>query len=143
MGNFRQKMGGLALEEKLIVASGLSLLLDSFLPWYRAGGVSFNAWQDPGAVWSIMATLMGVTMALLVVATRLEGTRLPALPGGITWARACLALGVGAAGLVLLKLLNESNFISYGFYFAIVLVGGLLAGSILMVAGQQPNRDGP
>jgi len=143
MGTIGQKFAGLALEDKAILVSGVGLVIDSFLPWYQAGGVSFNAWEDPGSVYSVLAIVIGVVMAGLVSATRLAGLRLPPLPGGTTWAMVHLGLALFAGVLILMKIFEESNFMSYGFFLGIILVGGLIAGSILMVQDQQIGGPTP
>ena len=75
--NIGEQFRKLSLGEKIILIAGPLLLIDSFLPWYHVsvdfgfGGVSanFNAWEAPGAIWSILATFIGRRLACLVAVT--------------------------------------------------------------------------
>jgi len=77
--NIQETFQKMPLGEKIIVPAAVVLLIDSFLPWYHVsvslgvlGSVSANrsGWQSPGAIWSILAMLLGLVMAGIIVATR-------------------------------------------------------------------------
>src|SRR6266849_2371721 len=101
--NIQETFQKMPLGEKIIVPAAVVLLIDSFLPWYHVsvslgvlGSVSANrsGWQSPGAIWSILAMLLGLVMAGIIVATRFTTVKMPVLPSGVTWARVQLGLGV-------------------------------------------------
>ena len=114
------------------VAAGVVLFVASFLPWYSidAFGFSFNrnGWQSPGAEWSIAAAGTGVATVLPVLLMLL--TRRGS-PWTVAWALAILLVGVGALTLVLLKLTEESSYLSYGFYIAVTAAAAVIAGGVL------------
>ena len=132
------KLNELSLGEKLIGGGGILMLIASFLPWYSidlgiAGfdSINRNGWQSPGAIWSILAVLIGVVMAVAAVAPKLANMRLPDL-GSITWGQALLALGALTVLLIFLKLIAESSYLSFGFFLGIIAAIALAAGGYLM-----------
>jgi hypothetical protein len=134
------KLNSLSTGEKLIAGAGVLMLIASFLPWYNidfgiegfaVGSISRNGWQSPGALWSILATIIGVVMAGAVLAPKLGNVRLPDL-GTVTWVQALLGLGALAVLLVLLKLVSESSYLSFGFFLGIIAAVGLAAGGYLV-----------
>jgi hypothetical protein len=146
--NIQETFQKMPLGEKIIVPAAVVLLIDSFLPWYHIsvslgvlGSVSANrsGWQSPGAIWSILAMLLGLVMAAVIVVSRFTTVQMPALPQGVTWARVHLGLGVAAAVFVLLKLLNESSHLGFGFFIGIICVAALVAGGGLLF---QTERQG-
>ena len=144
--NVQEQWNKMPLGEKIILPAALVLLIDSFLKWYSAGGcistgfggdicasVSRNAWQSPGAIWGVLAVLCAIAMGVIVVLTRfVPNMKLPALPQGVTWARVQLGLAAAAALFVIIKLLNHSGDLSYGFFIGIVCVAALVAGGYLL-----------
>lgn len=153
--NIGEQFRNMSLGEKIILIAGPLLLIASFLPWYSvdicgdfgdiAGidcTVTRSGWQSPGALWSILAVLIGVVLAGLVAATRLFNVQMPALPEGVTWARIYLGGAVLAGIFILLKLVNESSHLGFGFFIGIVLVGALIAGGFLMFQEEQ-GGSGP
>ena len=145
--NIQESINKMPLGEKVIVPAALVLLIDSFLPWYKydfggvlgLGSVSRSGWQSPGAIWSILAVLCGVIMAAIIILQRFTTVKLPALPTGVTWAR----VHVGIAGLavvcILLKIVDESSHMSFGFFIGIICVAALAAGAGLLF---QAEREG-
>ena len=57
--------------DKIMLIAGPLLLIDSFLKWYSYKACfldvcvsgSRSGWQSPGALWSILAVLIGVLLA--------------------------------------------------------------------------------
>lgn len=145
MGRF-QKMG---LGEKIILIAGPLLFIDTFLPWYSVscvdtiagciGGGSVSGWSAPGAIWSILAGLLGLAAAGLVAAMAFSTIKMPALPQGVTWARIYLGLGVGAVVCLVLKLAAHSGNMGFGFFVGIILIAALVAGGGLLF---QAEREG-
>ena len=127
-----ERFNALRIQEKSILAAGLVLLVDGFLPWYSVdlGLVSFTAsgWEAPGAIWSILAILIGAAMAGVIIAKAFTDVKLPDNVGGMSWPKIHLGAGAAVLGLLLLKLLLESSYIGFGFYVGI-LAAVVLAGS--------------
>ncbi|MEX0683636.1 MAG: hypothetical protein WD904_12985 [Dehalococcoidia bacterium] len=144
--NIQEQFNKMALGEKIIIPSGILMLIASFLKWYSVdisflgedlGSVSRSGWQSPGAIWSILAVLIGVIMAALVAAVRFGNVKLPELPQGVTWGRLMLGLGAAAALFVIIKFLNHSGDISFGFFLGFIAAAGLVAGGFLTFQEEQ------
>lgn len=125
--------------EKLIVGGGVVLLIASFLPWYKisfdfgefgGGSVSASGWEAPGALWSILAVFCAVAMVAVIVLPKFANVQLPDL-GSITWPQALLGLGAAALVFVILKFINESSYLSFGFYIGFLATLALAAGGYL------------
>jgi hypothetical protein len=138
--HFRQegrvdKLNTLSNGEKLIAGGGVVMLIASFLPWYKIDfgsivSVSRNGWQSPGAIWSLLAVLIGIVMAGAILGPKFANIQLPDL-GSITWPQAHLGLGVAALIFVILKFINESSYLSFGFYLGFLAALALAAGGYL------------
>jgi hypothetical protein len=131
------------------------MFIDSFLPWYsvsspsytvggiKIGGVSLsrNGWQSPGSIWSILATLIAIAMVAQIVVTKLKLAKLPDKLGNFSWAQVHLIGGVAAVVLVVIKWLNEHDFIGFGFWLGLLAAAGLAAGGYLL--SQQSSSAEP
>jgi hypothetical protein len=131
------KLNTLSNGEKLIAGGGVVMLIASFLPWYKIdfGGivgvsVSRNGWESPGFLWSFLALIIGVVMAAAILGPKFANIQLPDL-GSITWPQAHLGLGVAALVFVILKFVNESSYLSFGFYLGFLAALALAAGGYL------------
>jgi hypothetical protein len=128
------KINELSTSEKLIAAGGIVMLIASFLPWYRVSflgfSVSANGWESPGAIWSILAVIVSVALVLSVVLPKFGNVTLPDL-GGVTWGQAFLAGGIAVAVFLVLKLVNHSSDLSFGFFLAILAAAAIVAGGFL------------
>ncbi|HXH22885.1 MAG TPA: hypothetical protein VNN10_12735 [Dehalococcoidia bacterium] len=133
------KINELTNGEKAISLGGILMLVASFLPWYKVsfsfgefGSVSASAsgWEAPGAIWSILAVIIAVAMAGVVLAAKFGNVQLPDL-GSFTWGQALLAGGGAVVVLIVLKLINESSSLSYGFYLGVIAAALLAAGGYL------------
>ena len=133
------RINQLTTGEKLIAGGGIAMLIASFLPWYKvsvsfgefSASASANGWEDPGAIFSILAVLIGVVMLAAVLAPKFGNMQLPDL-GSVTWGQAHFGLGVAALALVVIKFLNESSSISYGFFIGFIAAIALAAGGYLL-----------
>ena len=137
MDKLVEKFMALGIGEKIIVIAGALLLIVGFLPWYSIdlgplGDLTRNGWQSPGALWSMLAILIGLAMAAVVVLKGLTEVEIPDNVGGVSWPRILLGGGVVALVFVVLKLLNHSGDLGFGFYLGIILTGALAAGGFLM-----------
>jgi len=137
MDKFIERFKALSIGEKIIVIAGLGLLIDGFLPWYSVdlgpfGSVTRNGWESPGAFWSLLAILIGLAMAAVVgVKISTEGV-IPENVGGFTWPKIFLGGGVAALVLVVIKFLNESSSLGFGFYLGFIAAAALAVGGFLM-----------
>ena len=144
------KFQKIPLGEKIILVAGPLLLIDSFLPWYHVSidlgilstSVNRSGWQSPGALWSMLAIICGVVAAGLVAASRFTNVQMPALPAGVTWARVYAGLGGAAALFVILKLINHSGNLGFGFFIGIILVAALCAGGGLLFQAERAGTTG-
>ena len=137
MDKWLEKFMALSIGEKIIVIAGLLLLIDGFLPWYSVdlgpfGDYTRNGWQSPGGLWSMLAILIGLAMAAVVVLKGLTEVEIPDNVGGQSWARILLGGGVAALVLVVIKYLNESSSVGFGFYLGFIAAAALAAGGFLM-----------
>lgn len=140
MDKLLQRFGALSIGEKIIIIAAVVLFIDGFLPWYSVsadtivGHVSatWNGWEAPGAIWSILAVLVGLAMGAVVVVKGLTDVEIPDSVGGFSWSRIMLGGGVAALVFVVIKLLNESSHLGFGFYLGIICAAVLAAGGFLM-----------
>lgn len=155
MERWVQEYKSLGTGEKIILGAAVALFIVGFLPWYHVGGsitvggvqvtgvpsISRNGWQSPGAIWSILSILIGLAMAVVVVVERLgkEGT-LPHDVAGVTWPKIYFGSGVAAFVFVVIKLLNHSGNLSYGFYLGFIAVAALAVGGYLAYRSETPQR---
>jgi hypothetical protein len=143
MDKLLERFRALSLGGKIILIAGLVLFIDGFLPWYRVSfeifgesvSASRNAWESPGAIWSVLAILIGLAMAALVALKDLTDVQIPDNVGGVSWPRIFLGAGAATVLLVVIKLLNESSHLGIGFYI------GILAAIALAVAGFLMYRE--
>lgn len=128
----------LTLSDKVILGSGLALLIFSFLPWFGKAGYSRNGWSY--FLFGVIPVLLMLAIVALVALTRFgTNTKLPDLP--IPWGLALLIAAGLAALLILLKLLfgdDVSGFggsidldRQYGLYISLLAALGLVAGCFL------------
>lgn len=131
------KLKDLTLGEKIVAAAGVLFLIDSFLPWYSvdfggAFGVSYsytrNGWQSPGAIWSLLAVLLGIAMAAQVIISKLGLAELPDKLGNLSWGQVHMFAGIAALVLVVIKFLNEHQFLGFGMWIGFICAAGLAFG---------------
>ena len=149
--NIQESINKKPLGEKIIVPAALVLLIDSFLPWYKVsydlgvlgcGSVSRSGWQSPGAIWSILAVLIGVIMAAIIILQRFTTVKMPALPAGVTWARIQAGLAGAAVLCILLKIIGESSHLGFGFFIGIICVAAMAAGGGLLFQAEREAGGG-
>ncbi len=137
MDKIVEKFMALGVGEKIILIAGVVLLIDGFLPWYsidlgQFGTFTRNGWESPGAIWSVLAIFIGLAMGTAVVLKGLTEVEIPENVGGLSWPRILLGGGVAALVLVVIKFLNESSNLGFGFYLGIIAAAALAAGGLLM-----------
>ncbi|MCH7809172.1 MAG: hypothetical protein IH863_01160 [Chloroflexi bacterium] len=155
--NIQEQFQKLALGEKIILIAGPLLFIDGFLNWYSAsgqcidlgtgfgeicaGGGSASGWQAPGALWSVLAILLGLTMAGLVAAVRFGNVKLPEMPQSVTWGRIMLGMGGASALFVVAKFVNHSSNLDFGFFVGALLVAALAAGGFLTFQEEKQGAE--
>ncbi|HEY4684442.1 MAG TPA: hypothetical protein VII57_00200 [Dehalococcoidia bacterium] len=136
----QEKIMNLSLGEKLVAGGGVLMVIFSFLPWHHFSAdiegivsVSFNrsAWQSPDALWSMLAVLISVAMAVVVLGPKLANMQLPNL-GTVTWGQAMLVGGVAVLILVLLKFISETSYLGFGFYLGFIDAVAIAYGGYLL-----------
>jgi hypothetical protein len=137
MEKWIEKFNALSMGEKIILPAGVVLLIVGFLPWYSVdlgafGSYSHNGWQSPGAIWSILAILIGLAMAGVVGVKAFGTATIPDNVGGVTWPKIHLGAGVAALLFVLIKLANESSHLGFAFYVGIIAAAALAVAGFLM-----------
>ena len=145
MDKLMERFGALSIGEKIIIIAGAILFIDGFLPWYSVSveflgesvSASANGWQSPGAIWSMLAIVIGLAMAAVVVLKGLTEVEIPDNVGGQSWPKILLGGGVAVLAFVLIKLLNESSFLGFGFYLGIIAAAALAVGGFLMFREEQ------
>ncbi len=137
MDKLMERFRALSVGEKIIIIAGVVLFIDGFLPWYSVdlgplGDFTRSGWQSPGSLWSILAILIGLAMSgVIAVKISTEGV-IPENVGGASWPKIFLGGGVAALVLVLIKLLNESSHLGFGFFIGIICVAALAVAGFLM-----------
>ncbi len=145
--NIQEQFQKLGPGEKIILIAGPLLFIDGFLNWYSvagqcidlgtgigevcAEGGSASGWESPGSIWSVLAILLGLTMAGLVAAVRFGNVKLPEMPQGVTWGRIMLGMGGASALFVVAKFVNHSSNLDFGFFVGALLVAALATGGFL------------
>jgi hypothetical protein len=130
--------------------SGVLLLIFSFFTWYGydfgpLGSISQNAWQRPGAFWSIIAVLIGVVLAAHVIVEKMGGLELPERLGSVGWGVVHLAGGALAFIFVIIKAASSDGLDrKIGLWAGLLFSLGLLVGGYLMAkeAGELPGALG-
>lgn len=118
--------------ERLVVLGGFGLGLASLVPWYEAEQFGFdegrtNGWQEPDALLSQGATLLGVILAVVVLAVSRQRER-PRF-GTVSWGSVLAWGSLAVVGLVALKLALNLENTTVGVYLALVAAITQLYGS--------------
>jgi hypothetical protein len=132
-----ERFKALSVGEKIIIIAGVLLFIVGFFPWYSIdfgplGSFSRSGWQSPGAIWSILAIFIGLAMAGVVALKSLAEVEIPENVGGFSWPKIFFGAGVATLAFVLIKLLNESSSMGFGFYLGIIAAGALAVAGFLM-----------
>ncbi|MCH8949473.1 MAG: hypothetical protein IIB87_03730 [Chloroflexi bacterium] len=80
----------------------------------------------------MLAVLIGLAMAIAVALKNFTDVELPDKPAGRSWTEIYLGASVIAALSILIKIINESEFMSFGFYLGIICVAALVVASAMM-----------
>jgi uncharacterized RDD family membrane protein YckC len=128
--------------DMVVGASGILLLVFSFLPWYGKFGGSRNGWDY--FLFGVIPVILGIVMVAVVVVRNFTETRTPPPVG---YGQLHVILGAVAFALVLLRLLitdkvgalgvHVSLDRKYGLFLAVLASLGLLAGGLLKMREAQ------
>lgn len=122
----------LTMTDKILAGTGLALVIDLlFLPWHSIdlGFTTFSLTgvEERNAFLGVLALLLAAAVAAVTLIRALKPeTKLPELP--ITWDKAISFAAFGTAGLLVLKLLLETDFLGFGAYLGILLGAGMAYG---------------
>ena len=137
------KLNTLSMGEKVAAGGSVALIIFSFLPWYKisfggfeelgfeGGSITRHALQSPGAIWGIIAFFVAIALVIAILGPKFANLQLPAL-GSVTWGQAFLGLGALALVCVILKFINESSYLSFGFYLGFLAAAAMAAGGYLL-----------
>ena len=137
MDKLIERFKALSIGEKTIIIAAVVLFIDGFLPWYSIdlgpfGDFTRNGWESPGAIWSILAIIVGLVMGGVIAVKLSTEAVIPENVGGVTWPKIFLGGGVATLVLVLIKMLNESSNLGYAFYIGIIATAALAVAGFLM-----------
>ncbi|MFN2506285.1 MAG: hypothetical protein ABR540_19070 [Acidimicrobiales bacterium] len=128
--------------------AGVLLALDLlFLPWHRfnlgastdGGDLSRSGIQSPQAALGILALLLALTLVLAVALEPVVGARASS-EARAGWERVSRFLGSVVLALLLVKLILEPDFLSFGAALAVVLGAVLAFGGFVLGQGALPGR---
>ena len=112
----------------IAAGGGVLAFIASLLPWYNyAPGFSENAWGAGFIAWfgCVLALAGGVLIALKVMGIFDQSV------GGLATEQLAMLLGALGFIFVLLKLLSDSSFTTFGLYLGLIATAAAAAGSFL------------
>lgn len=119
--------------QKIALASGLVLIINLFLPWYRfdfgIGSISANAFDAGFLAW--FGSLLAIAGAVIVAIEVFGGNTIDL--GTLKGAQLALLLGAVGFILVLLRLLTETSGVFIGLFLGILATAGVTYGSFLVM----------
>ncbi len=136
--------------ERIVLIAGILLIVDLLLfPWHKFPGLlgvppygpSSTGIQSPGAAWGVIALLVTLAMVAHLVATRLANVTLPDIP--LPWGQVHLIAGCTVFGLLLIKLVAETDFTAYGAYLGVMLAAALAFGGFVVNKEATATGRGP
>lgn len=133
----------LTLGDRVVVVSGVLLLIFAFFPWFDYEIEGVNIGDNSGFdffLFGIIPVILGLAMIAQIAVSRFSTTTVGKV-GSLSWGQIHLILGAIAAALVVLLVLigdDESGFgfsidgdRQIGLYLAALAALGLLAGGLL------------
>ncbi len=125
----------LSLSDKIIAGTGIVLIIDLlFLPWHSIDigpfSTSLTAIEERNAFLGVLALLLTIAVvAVTLVRVFKPETKLPDLP--VTWDRAIFFGAAATLGLLVLKLILETDFLGIGAWLGLLLAAGMTYGGYL------------
>jgi hypothetical protein len=139
----------LTLGDKLAAGGGIAFVLFAIiLDWHRvcfAGfctGLSvFSGEGEAVPVLGLLAFLLGLAVTVVVLLRKLTTVELPDLP--IPWKDAIFYAAAATAGLLVLKLILQFDFIGFGAWLMIIASGVMAYGGFLIRGENEDAVAGP
>ena len=135
------KLNALSTPEKAIAGGGVLMLVASLLDWWHVSASGFGSfgeigWGPPGSIWGILAILLSISLAGVVLSTRLGNIQMPALPEILTWGK---VWGGGAAAIVVFMLLKAWRItevpvggFGIGFFLGVIAAAAIAYGGYML-----------
>jgi hypothetical protein len=101
--------------------------VDSFLPWYGAGGFNINGWDSE--FWAVFGILLGLAAVVILGLTAFDVTDVNL--GALKTEQIALLLGGLSTVFLLLRWLTENNLTKYGLYLGILSAAAITFGSFM------------
>ena len=130
--------------DRIVVITGALLVIDLlFLPWHSIavpflGSVNRSGISSPNAFLGFLAALVAAAMVAQIIVSKFTSAKVPDLP--VPWPRAHMLGGLVVVGLLLLKLVLQTNFLSFGAYLGILFAAALAFGGYTV--NQESARAG-
>jgi hypothetical protein len=125
----------LSLSDKIIAGTGIVLIIDLlFLPWHSVD-LGITTWtrtgiESPNSFWGVLALLLTIAVvAVTLLRVFKPDTKLPDLP--VSWDRAIFFGAAATLGLLVLKLILETNELGIGAWLGLLLAAGMTYGGYL------------
>lgn len=145
------KINELSLGQKIIGATGILLLIDSFLPWFKkdygagsfSGTYTKNGW---GSFLSLLAVLIAIALVAFVAVRAFADVNLPDKLGNLGWGQVQLIAAAVSLALIVLQLLigKKVSIVSLdralGIYIGVVLAAAMTYGAFLTMKDPAPTR---
>lgn len=137
--------------ERVLLASGVALIVCSFLPWFGpgrfSGGPTTNGWEFP--LLGIVPTQIAFGLVVVVALRRFAGAPLLDLGPKMHWGDLYLAAASLACVLVLAKVLGGDSVQGFAYVrkYGLILAGvasvGLVIGGFLCMREDRPKTAEP
>ena len=130
--------------DRIVVVTGALLVIDLlFLPWHSIavpflGSVNRSGISSPNAFLGFLAALVAAAMVAQIIVSKFTSAKVPDLP--VPWPRAHMLGGLVVVGLLLLKLVLQTSFLSFGAYLGILFAAALAFGGYTV--DQESTRAG-
>lgn len=136
--------------ERIVLIAGVLLIIDLlFLPWHRikigsvlgvdVPSVERTGVQSPNGGYGVLALIVVIVMVAQIIAAKFTNAKLPNPP--VPWERVHLIAGAVVAGLLILKLLVETDFLGIGAWLG-VLLGAAVAYGGFMISKEPRTTPG-
>ena len=140
-GFTRMDFGKLSTGMKIALISGVVLIINLFLPWYRVdfgiGSVSANAFDAGFLAW--FGSLLAIGGAVVLLLKALGTTEVNA--GPLKTEQLAFLLGAAGVVLVLLRLITETNSMYLGLFLGILASAGVAYGSFMEMKSHGMDLD--
>ena len=132
-------MNRVTVGDKVTAGAGILLLIALFfLPWHQVFSFSTTAVEAPGGWWGTAAALLTVGILVVTGIRRFSDVSLPTLPRRI--GEVNLAANGAVLGLLVIKLLLDTDYLGFGAYLALALAATMAVGAFL---GKDETDEAP